>query len=139
MGYAVELSFDIVKTSCLSQKQHVLTSLANEHNCTCTYSSFETEGIGKNVYRNESLHVVMFDNEDITYMLEFVKKVRRNKIAYIECIYDDDCSCDLLYASPKYLKMLDKPTSLRIRRNLKERSKTENFVAQVLSAVRVNA
>ena len=138
MGYAVELSFDVMKTAGISKKQDVLTSLASQHNCTCTYSSFEAEGIGRKVYRSDSLHVVMFDDEGHVDMLEFVKEVRQNKIAYVECIYRDDCSCDLLYASPKYLKMLDKPTSLRVRRNIRERSKSEDFVAEVLSAVRVN-
>lgn len=136
MGYAVELSFDVMKTVGLSNKQDVITSLANRHNCICTYTSFEAEGIGKKVYRNDCLYVVLFDENSNVDMLNFVKEIRQHKIAYVDCIYRDDCSCDLLYASPKYLKMLDKPTSLRVRRSLKERSKSEDFVAEVISAVK---
>ena len=136
MGYAVELSFDVMKTAGLSTKQDVITSLASRHNCTCTYTSFEAEGIGRKVYRNDSLHVVMFDEDAHVNMINFVKDIRKYKLAYIECIYRDDCSCDLLYASPKYLKMLDKQTSLRVRRSLKTRYETEGIIAEVFSAVK---
>ena len=138
MGYAVELSFNVMKTAGITTRQDVITSIADRYNSTCSYSSFEAEGIGGKVYRSDSLHVVIFDDESYQDMIRFVKEIRQNKFAYIECIYRDDCSCDLLYASPKYLKMLDKPTSLRIRRNLRERSKTDDYVSQVFSAVKVS-
>jgi len=80
----------------------------------------------------------MFDENDGDNVIAFVKDVRKCKMAYVDCVYRDDCSCDLLYASPKYLKLLDKPTSLKVRRNLRERSKSEEFTANIKSAVQTS-
>ncbi len=138
MGYAVELSFDIRKLTGITKRHDELSCLADRFNCSCFYSTYEAEGVGGRISRSESIHVVMFDENDGDNVIDFVKDVRKCKLAYIDCVYRDDYSCDLLYASPKYLKLLDKPTSLKVRRNLRERSKSEEFTANIKSAVQTS-
>lgn len=119
MGYAVELSFNAKKTFGLLKKQEDITSKARFYNCTSQYNMIEMEGYGRRINKSQSIHVIIFDEEMVDSMYDFIKYIRKEKIAYLECIYRDDCTCDLLYASGHYLKKLDKPTSLKIRRSLK--------------------
>lgn len=130
MGYAVELSFNAKKTLGLLKKQQDIAVKARLFNCSSQYNMMELEGYGRKISKSESIHVVIFDDENINSMCDFVKDVRKQKLAFIECIYRDDCTCDLLYASGHYLKKLDKPLSLKIRRSMK--SPTDQIQIDIL-------
>lgn len=134
MGYAVELSFNAKKTIGLLKKQEDITVKARQHNCTSQYNMIEMEGFGRSVHKSESIHVVMFDEDTISSMYEFIKYIRREKLAYVDCIYRDDCTCDLLYASGHYLRKLDKPSSLKIRRSLK--TPTDKVAIDILKIIK---
>ena len=118
MGYAVELSFN-AKNVGLLRKQQDISVKARLYNCTSQYNMIEMEGVGRKVNKSESIHVVIFDDEMINSMYDLFMRYRKRETCLIECIYRDDCTCDLLYASSHYLRKLDKATSLKIRRSLK--------------------
>lgn len=120
MGYAVELSFDVFKSGSYTSKQEQIAMKARDHSSCTQYSMHEIEGYGRKTVRNDSIYVVMFEDDDLNSMLSFIEEIKSENISSIDCIYTDDISCNLLYASPKYLRRLDKPTSLEIRRNLKK-------------------
>ena len=120
MGYAVELSFDVSKSGSYTTKQEQISIKARDHSSCTQYSMHEIEGHGRKTVRNDSIYVVMFEDDDLNNMLSFIEEIKLDKISSIDCIYTDDISCNLLYASPKYLRRLDKPTSLEIRRTLKK-------------------
>lgn len=136
MGYAVELSFDVAKSGSFITKQEQIAIKARDHSSCTQYSMHEIEGYGRKTVRNDSIQVVMFEDEDLHNMLSFIEEIRLEKISSIDCIYTDDISCNLLYASPKYLHRLDKPTSLDIRRTLKK-SENETVLA-VRKALKLN-
>ena len=119
MGYAVELSFNAEKTLGLLKKQQAISVKARLYNCSSQYNMMELEGVGRKINKSESIHVVIYEDENINSMYDFIRDIRKEKLAFIECIYRDDCTCDLLYASGHYLKKLDKPLSLKIRRSMK--------------------
>lgn len=133
MGYAVELSFNAKKTMGLLKKQQDIAVKARLYNCSSQYNMMEMEGVGRKITKSESIHVVIYDDENIDSMYEFIQEIRKNKLAFIECIYRDDCTCDLLYASGHYLKKLDKPLSLKIRRSMK--SPTDQVTKDILKII----
>ena len=137
MGYAVELSFD-VKASGLgyTNRINIINTKAREYGCSSYYSMHEIEGVGRKTLRNENITVAIFDSEIIENMLSFIKEIRVDKIAYIDCIYRDDISCNLLYASPKYLRRLDKKTSLEIRRTIK--NSDDAIIPEIRKAMKIN-
>lgn len=137
MGYAVELSFD-VRTSGLGYTKRIdtINTKAREYGCSSQYSMHEIEGIGRKTIRNENISVVIFDEEVIDNMYSFLKEIRTTKIGYIDCIYRDEVSCNLLYASPKYLRRLDKKTSLDIRRSIKNNN--DPITAHIKEAMKIN-
>ena len=134
MGYAIELSFNIKKTPNLQNKQKQLSDIASEYNCECDYSSYEVEGNGRKIIRNDLVQVFMFSCFDDAYA--FLGKVRFEKLAYIDCIYNDDISCDLLYASPKYIKLLNKPESLSLRRKLKSKYGKDEEITKIANLMK---
>ncbi len=138
MGYAVELSFD-VKTVGLGFTKRIDTieTKAREYGCSSQYSMHEIEGVGRKTIRNENITVVVFEEEFIDNMYLFLKDIRTNKLGYIECIYRDEVSCNLLYASPKYLRRLDKKTSLDIRRSIKNNS-DDSIIASIRKAMKLH-
>ena len=133
MGYAVELSFNAKKTMGLLKKQQDIAVKARLYNCSSQYNMIEMEGVGRKITKSESIHVVIYDDENIDSMYEFIQEIRKNKLAFIECIYRDDCTCDLLYASGHYLKKLDKPRSLKIRRSMK--TPTDQVTKDILKII----
>jgi len=137
MGYAVELSFD-VKASGLgyTNRINIINTKAREYGCSSYYSMHEIEGVGRKTLRNENITVAIFDSDIIENMLSFIKEIRSDKIAYIDCVYRDDISCNLLYASPKYLRRLDKKTSLEIRRTIK--NSDDVIIPEIRKAMKVN-
>ena len=137
MGYAVELSFD-VKASGLgyTNRINIINTKAREYGCSSYYSMHEIEGVGRKTLRNENITVAIFDSDIIENMLSFIKEIRSDKIAYIDCVYRDDISCNLLYASPKYLRRLDKKTSLEIRRTIK--NSDDVIIPEIRKAMKIN-
>ena len=137
MGYAVELSFDI-KTSGLGYTQRInaINMKAREYGCSSYYSMHEIEGVGRKTLRNENITVAIFDAEIVENMLLFIKDIRSEKLGYIDCVYRDDISCILLYASPKYLRRLDKKSSLEIRRSIKNSDDT--IIPEIKKAMKIN-
>jgi len=137
MGYAVELSFD-VKASGLgyTNRINIINTKAREYGCSSYYSMHEIEGVGRKTLRNENITVAIFDSDIIENMLSFIKEIRSDKIAYIDCVYRDDISCNLLYASPKYLRRLDKKTSLEIRRTIK--NSDDAIIPEIRKAMKIN-
>ena len=133
MGYAVELSFNAKKTMGLLKKQQDIAVKARLYNCSSQYNMMEMEGVGRKITKSESIHVVIYDDENIDSMYEFIQEIRKNKLAFIECIYRDDCTCDLLYASGHYLKKLNKPMSLKIRRSMK--TPTDQVAKDILKII----
>ena len=63
----------------------------------------ELEGVGRKINKSE-YSMVIYEDENINSMYDF-KDIRKEKLAFIECIYRDDCTCDLLYAGGIILKV----------------------------------
>ena len=134
MGYAIELSFDVRKSGSLVSEKQRRRRLAMDYLCNIQYFMHEIEGHGKSITRSDIIQVVIFETEKLESFLDFVKAVRRDKEVHVECIYQDDCTCDLLYASPKYLKRIEKSFARTYKKKLKteERSVVENRVFNAL-------
>ena len=134
MGYAIELSFDVRKRGSLVLEKQRRRRLATDYLCSIQYFMHEIEGHGKTTTRNDIVQVVIFETEKLEIFLDFVKAARRDREVHVECIYQDDCTCDLLYASPKYLKRIEKSFAKSYKKKLKtqERSEVESMVMNAL-------
>ena len=134
MGYAIELSFDVRRNvNMISEKQRK-RELAAEYQCDIQYFMHEIEGNRRTIIRSDIVQVVIFETDKLQEFLEFVKIVRKDSNSHIECIYQDDCTCELLYASPKYLKKVEKKFAKTYTQRMKTRvpNELELMVLQAL-------
>ena len=80
---------------------------AEKNNCEMYYMNYEFDGIGRNIVRNHSVMSFFFPPEE-EYIINFVRFVREFRDARIESITTGDIKCTLIYASSKYLSMMDR-------------------------------
>jgi hypothetical protein len=125
MGYNIELSFNILKHSCVTDIQETVTTLAHEYNCNHCYTDYEFD---KNLQyqRTHCLITVVFENANISSVIDFLKKIKGMNGLYIESICDDTTS-DILYASQYYLtQMMNKNCAINYKLNKRKRSYSED-------------
>ena len=139
MGYVIEISMDIRDPSNYTFIKTHHHQLAMDNNCDSQYFMNEVEGKGKRIISNIIVHVVTFTDDTFETMLTFIRIIRNKKTNHIDCIYrDDDCSCKIIYASSKYLKITDKDFARKFKRENKTKTTTNNQEIAIREALNIN-
>tara|TARA_B100000287_G_C20582746_1_gene761064 strand:+ start:644 stop:1021 length:378 start_codon:yes stop_codon:yes gene_type:complete len=112
MGYAIEMTQIATNTD-------VMRNQASSFTCETQY--IMNDDPNKN--KINCVHVVIFSDDNFHNLLSYIKKIKRERVAHIECIYHDDISCDLLYASSRYLKK----TTREFEKDYKKNNIIENY------------
>ena len=125
MGYFIETSFDIIKTSNFLKVKETIVNLAKKHNIDFFYNNHEIMGKNRVIYRNHYVMSFLFnDNEkDIT---GFIHDIKNMKNINIECIGYDNCIFKLMYASKKYLNIMEKCKAKEYLQKRKENTLFKN-------------
>jgi hypothetical protein len=129
MGYNIEISFNTLKHN-ISETQQLIIDKALENGCYYYSHNFEFEN-NLRYNRNHCVFVLTFQNydNDIDYIVKFLKIIRNIKGIYVESIYDNDTN-NMLFASKFYLtQMMDKHIAKMYKLNKRERSYSEDDVA----------
>ncbi len=121
MGYAIELSIDSRKPNEITINTATRRQQAEYYMCDMQYFTHEIEGKHGKILKYDSIQVVIFSKENFESMLEYIRNIRNNSKAIIECIYRDDSTYNLLYASPKYLRRMNKQMAKSIKKEIKSR------------------
>ena len=106
MGYQIDVAFDMRIVGSMTNLYDMFIKKAEKNNCEMHYMNYEMEGIGRTIVRNHSVMTFIFPPEE-EYIINFVRFVREFRDARIESITTDDIKCILIYASSKYLSMMD--------------------------------
>lgn len=125
MGYNVEISINIEKHPDLSNVKTKIVDLALYNNCDHYYYLYEIEGKNK-IPRNHCIMVINFEDKEIFYFASFLKMIKKMKDLPIECIYEDNIVCKLIYASQYYLTTVDKDNAIKYNKFKRERSLSDN-------------
>jgi len=125
MGYNIEVSIDISKNPNLTQVKGDIIDFAFELNCEHYYYLFEMEG-GCKFKRNHCIIIINFDDDHITECSTFFKTIKKMKNVHIECVYEDDVVCKLIYASSYYLTTIEKDKVTKYTKFKRERSYSDN-------------
>ena len=133
MGYNIEISINMLKHANITEVKREIVDIALDLDCTYYYYIYEYEDRIK-FPRNHCIIVVNFDSENnennenndkMFKCARFLKIVKKMKDLYIECIYDDDILCRLIYASAYYLKNVERDKAIKYSKYKKERSYSE--------------
>ena len=125
MGYNIEISVDMVKHTDFSQTKSEIVDFALDSGCEYYYYLYEMEG-GAQRKRNHCIIVINFDDNEIFNCSKFLKTIKKMKELHIECIYEDNILCKLLYASKFYQTIMDRDKAIRYNKFKRERSLSEN-------------
>ena len=125
MGYNIEVSINMLKHVNVSELKREITDFALELNCDHYYYLYEVENKLR-IPRNHIVIVVNFDDSEIFNCAHFLKTIKKMKNLHIECIYDDEIACNLLYASQYYLTTVEKDKVIKYNKNKRERSLSDN-------------
>jgi len=101
MGYNIEVSFNILKNSSVTELQDIVKEKAEECGCDYYYEDYEYE-TNVQFKRNHCIMTIVFSQDNLFYLLNFIKFIRSKKCLYLELIYDED-SRSILYASQYYI------------------------------------
>jgi len=134
MGYNVEVAFDMIKHSNVSEMKETISSLALDFNCDHYYYQYEMINNAK-MNRNHCIIIVNFEDDHIFNCARFIKTIKKINGLHIECIYEDTLLCKLIYASQYYLKTIDKDKVIIYNKFKRERgySDNENMILDVVS------
>lgn len=107
MGYLIELSFDILKSNNFLKTKTLIVELAEKYGKEFHYNNHEIMGKNRIIFRNHYIMTFLFGDheENVGKFIENIKKIR---YVNIESIGYDNCIFKLMYASKKYLNIMDK-------------------------------
>lgn len=108
MGFQIELSLDIKKTGNITEYKQLLVKEALKNGCEIYFFNYEFMGKNRRIYRNHYILTFIFkENEElVANFIRFVKKYKR--YVYIESIFYDNCIMKIMYASARYLNIMEK-------------------------------
>ncbi len=121
----LEISFLLYKVVSLHNIQETIQSIIEKYNIEKYYLDFEIED--KKRIEQKGVYTVHFEENKLN-TLEIVSFLRRLKTisnVYLECVYRDNISCDIIYASKFYLKNMEKVYHEKYLNNKKNRAYSE--------------
>jgi hypothetical protein len=133
MGYNIEVSFDILKNSSVTELQVTVKNFAEECGCDSFYEDYEYETHSQ-FKRNHCLMTVNFTQKNVVYLLNFLRDIRNKEGIFLELIYDED-SRTILYASQYYItQKMNKACSKKFKQEKRERSYSddENMILNII-------
>tara|TARA_B100000900_G_C20493522_1_gene680606 strand:+ start:167 stop:577 length:411 start_codon:yes stop_codon:yes gene_type:complete len=107
MGYFIELAFDILKANNFLDTKKIIMKLADKHGVEFSYNNHEIMGKNRTIYRNHYVMSFQF-NENEEEVAAFISGVKKLRNVNIESVGYDNCIFKLMYASKKYLNIMDK-------------------------------
>lgn len=107
MGYLIELSFNINKVTNFIQTKDTILKMAETHNKIFSYNNHEIMGKNRTIFRNHYVMTYLFEDNEIE-VAKFIKQIKLMKHINIESISYDNCVLKMMYASKKYLNIMEK-------------------------------
>ena len=120
MGYTIEISFDLIKANDIESMKRSIVDSALDMGCDHYYYLYEMGPMS----RHHCVIAVHYVDSMLFECSNFIRTIRkrRQEGLSIECLYEDDVTCKLIYASSSYLKEMDKSSVIKYNRFKRERS-----------------
>jgi hypothetical protein len=121
MGYEIEVSFNIIKSSSVTELQEMVKNIAGECGCESFYEDYEYE-TNVQFKRNHCIMTIIFQDKKSNNLLHFLRFIRRKEGLFLESIYDEE-SGKILYASQYYVtQRMNKSHARMFKKDRKEAS-----------------
>ena len=125
MGYSIEVSFNILKNSSVTETKNMIINGAEECGCDSFQEDYEYEAHAQ-FKRNHCVITLNFSNPEISEMIRFLRFIRTRCGVYLELIYDEN-EYYILYASQYYItQKMDKCHGKTYKNEKRERSYSDD-------------
>lgn len=125
MVYNIEVSFNILKNSSVTETQNRIIHGAEACGCDYFYEDYEYS-VHAQFKRNHCIITFVFSEKNIDDLVKFVKFIRGTRDVYLESIYDET-SCSILYASQYYISQnMNKINGKTYKQQRRERSYSDD-------------
>ena len=121
----IEISFLLYKAVSIHDIQETIKTIIEKYNNETYYLDFEIED--KKRTEQKGLYTIHFieDKRNIVEIIKFLRQIKTVPNTYLECMYRDNITCDIIYASKFYLKNMDKFYKEKYEKIKRERSYSE--------------
>lgn len=123
MSYILEISINHKKIANKTETQNNLIELAKNFYCESYYNKYEFSGRHRTVQYYNNVYTFHFP-ENLQMICGFIQSVKQIKGIYIESIGFDNIVYELIYASKKYLNIMEKEN---VNKYLQQRISGEMF------------
>jgi len=133
MVYQIEVSVNLNKVTNLTEIKNMLLSKAEECKLEDFYTMFEHIGKNRQIYRNHCVLVFLFiENDEL--LADFIRYTKNIKYVSIECVGLDKGKFELIYASKKYLNMMEKEFAQKylVRKRAHELYKQDSIIFKTI-------
>lgn len=134
MKYNIEISFNVLKNGSLTKLLEEVRKYAEDCFCEDFYEDYEMENKVQ-FLRRHCLISVVFSQEKINNMIEFLNLIRKKSRLYVELIYDEE-NHNILYASQYFItQKMDKYVAKDFKTQKRKRSYSddENMILNAVS------
>jgi len=107
MTYQIEIGIDLNKITNLSEIKKLLVTKATQCKMEDYYLIYEHIGKNRKIYRNHCVISFLFLEHD-ELLADFIRYVKKIKNISIESVGLDKGKFELMYASKKYLNIMEK-------------------------------
>tara|TARA_Y100000590_G_scaffold190404_1_gene216669 strand:+ start:386 stop:796 length:411 start_codon:yes stop_codon:yes gene_type:complete len=119
MSYILELSLNYKKTANTTTTNKNIIDIALKYKCFDYYSKHEFSGRNRTIQKNNCIYTFTFpENKEI--LCEFIRIIRKIRGVYIENIVYENTTYNLIYASKKYLNIMEKEFALKYLQQKKD-------------------
>jgi hypothetical protein len=130
MSFRIEIALNLKHHGNIKHIKDKITEQAYNYGATGCYINYEYWGIKRTINRNHIVFIIHFP-ELPGFIINFLSRIKCDRSIYIESIGFDDTKFTLLYASKKYLNMMDKD---KVKEYLNKTIEQERFL-QVIKTV----
>jgi hypothetical protein len=107
MVYQIEVAINLKKVTNLTEIKNKLLEKSYDCKLEDYYTMFEHIGKNRKVYRNHCVMIFSFTEND-ELLADFIRYTKNIKNISIECIGLDKGKFELIYASKRYLNIMEK-------------------------------
>ena len=107
MGFLIELSFHINKVSNFLRIKDTIMALSEKHYKIFSYNNHEIMGKNRTIFRNHYVMTFLFEERE-EEVASFIRAIKLIKHVNIESVSYDNCVLKMMYASKKYLNIMEK-------------------------------
>ena len=107
MSIVVDVSFDMNKIGNVFIMQDSIIHEARRHECVKFYDDFDMDDESKHG-RSHCVTTITFHEDQMEQCSKFIATMKTWKNVHVECVYEDNKTCNIRYASTSYMRSMEK-------------------------------